>query len=89
MKVEKARSNKFHRKEKVDYIGREDYSFDMSDECVNEGEINVVELTPGPPYKCKFLKSSNGKNLVELVKNDNFVTKTYTFNIAKCDEIFD
>lgn len=29
------------------------------------------------------------KNLVEPVKNDKFVTKTYTFDITKCDEIFD
>lgn len=37
----------------------------------------------------KILKSSNGKNLVEPNKNENFVAKTYTFDITKCDEIFD
>lgn len=61
LKAEKARSNKFHRKERVAYIGREDYSSDMSDECVGEGEINVSELNLGPLYKCKLLKPSNDK----------------------------
>jgi hypothetical protein len=48
----------------------------------------VAELKPGPPYTCKLLRHSNGKNPVEP-KNDKFFTKTYTFDISKCDYIFD
>lgn len=48
----------------------------------------MAELKPGLPYACKFLKPLNGKNLIEP-KNDKFVTKTYMFNVTKCDEIFD
>lgn len=47
------------------------------------------ELKPGPPYECKLLKPSNKKNHVEPNKNDKFVAKTYTFDITKCDKIFD
>lgn len=34
------------------------------------------------------MKLSNGKNLVEP-KNENFVARTYTFDVTKYDEIFD
>ena len=47
------------------------------------------ELHPGPPYACKLLKPSNGKNLVKTEKNGKAITKTYTFDITKYDEIFD
>ena len=49
----------------------------------------MVELKLEPPYVCKLLNLSNKKNLVEPIKNEKFVTKTYTFDITKCDEIFD
>ncbi|XP_058775410.1 uncharacterized protein LOC131649677 [Vicia villosa] len=39
-------------------------------------------------YVCKVLKPSKGKS-VEEPKNDRVTTKTYTFDITKCDEIFD
>jgi len=45
-------------------------------------------LKPRPPYVCKELKSSNGKNH-EDPKNDKYASKTYTFDVTKCDEIFD
>lgn len=48
----------------------------------------MVWLKLGPPYVCKLLKPSNGKNLVEDRKNDKFVSKTYIFGITKCDKIF-
>ena len=38
-------------------------------------------------YRCKVLKPSNGKN-PEEPKNDKYVSKTYTFDVTKCDEIF-
>jgi hypothetical protein len=62
--------------------------FDDSQDYIESNEVNIAELKPGPPYTCKMLKPSNGNNPVEP-KNDRFVTKTYTFDITKCDEIFD
>lgn len=53
-----------------------------------EKDINVVELNPGPTYVCKMLKPYDEKNLVKP-KNDKFIAKTYTFDVTKCDEIFD
>ena len=55
----------------------------------DEREIDLAELKQGPPYSCKVLASSNGKNLVKPEKNDKFPKKTYTFNVTKCDEFFD
>ncbi|XP_058763324.1 uncharacterized protein LOC131636746 [Vicia villosa] len=60
-----------------------------SDNSYDENEINVDELKPGPPYVCKLLTPSNGKNPVEENQNEKFTNKTYTFDITKCDEIFD
>ena len=34
------------------------------------------------------MRSSNGKNPLET-KNEKYVPKTYTFDVTKCDEIFD
>ncbi|WJX39866.1 hypothetical protein P8452_27373 [Trifolium repens] len=90
LKAEKARNSKYHKKEKVAYVETQDsdQEYEISYEDVEQGEIDLAELKPGPPYTCKLLKPSNGKNPVEP-KNDRFVSKTYTFDITKCDEIFD
>ncbi|XP_050909503.1 uncharacterized protein LOC127123317 [Lathyrus oleraceus] len=88
MKAEKARTSKYHKK-KVTYIETNDYVSNIGDEYFEEGEVNVAELNPGPPYVCKLLKPSNGKNLVETRKNEKFATRTYTFYITKYDQIFD
>lgn len=48
----------------------------------------MVELKHEPPYTCKLLKPSNGKNPVEP-KREKFITNTYTFDVTKCDKIFD
>lgn len=48
----------------------------------------MAELKSGPPYVCKLLRHSNGKKPIEP-KNEKFVTKAYTFDVTKCDEIFD
>lgn len=63
-------------------------SSDSEYEYVDENAVKVVELIPGPPYKCKLLKPSNGNNFVKS-KNEKLVVKTYTFDVTKCDEIFD
>ncbi|KAK2415615.1 hypothetical protein QL285_038080 [Trifolium repens] len=90
LRAEKARNSKYHKKEKVAYVETHDsdQEYDISYENVEQGEIDLAELKPGPPYTCKLLKPSNGKNPVEP-KNDKYVSKTYTFDITTCDEIFD
>ncbi|KAK2449663.1 hypothetical protein QL285_008835 [Trifolium repens] len=90
LRAEKARNSKYHKKEKVAYVETHDsdQEYDISYEDVEQGEIDLAELKPGPPYTCKLLKPSNGKNPVEP-KNDKYVSKTYTSDITKCDEIFD
>jgi len=65
-----------------------DQEFDIAYEDVEDGEINFVELKPGPPYTCKVLMPSDGNNHVET-QNDRYTPKTYTFDVTKCDEIFD
>ncbi|WJX34134.1 hypothetical protein P8452_22273 [Trifolium repens] len=90
LKAEKDRNSKYHKKEKVAYVETHDsdQEYDISYEDIEQGEIDLAELKTGPPYTCKLLKPSNGKNPVEQ-KNDKYVSKTYTFGITKCDEIFD
>lgn len=89
MKAEKTKANKYHRKEKVSYVATEEYYSSDNEEVENENETNVAELKPGPPYTCKVLQPSNAKNPVETGKTEKFVTKIYTFDVSKCDEIFD
>jgi len=90
LKAENARARKYGKKEKVAYVDtndiNQDFDFDWSP--VDESKVNIAELQPGPPFVCKLLKPSNGKNPKEP-KNDIFVSKTYTFDVTKCDEIFD
>lgn len=89
LKAEKSRSSKYYKKEKVTYI-KIDKIYQIYDtDCVEEGEVNLNELKLRSPYICKLLKPSNAKNPFKPSKNEKFVTKTYTFNVAKCDEIFD
>lgn len=83
MKAEKARTNKYHKKEKVAYVKTYEYLSDLGNEYVEASEVNVEELKPRPPYVCKLMKPLNGKNPVEPSKNENFFTKTYTFDITK------
>lgn len=56
---------------------------------VEEPEVDVAELKPDPPYVCKLLTPANRKNPTEPKENDKFPKKTYTFDVTKCDEIFD
>ena len=48
----------------------------------------MAELKDGPPYACKLLRPSTGRN-PEEPKNDKYPPKTYTFDVSKCDEIFE
>lgn len=38
---------------------------------------------------CTLFTPTNEKNPSELEKNDKFPKRTYTFDVTKCDEIFD
>jgi len=91
LKARKARAGKYGgKKEKVAYVDTNDNNQDFNIEWspVEESEVNIAELQPGPPFVCKLLKPSNRKN-PEEPKNDRFVSKTYTFDVTKYDEIFD
>ena len=92
LKAEKAKVAKTHRRERVAYIEMDDNNPETSSDPIDveEGEIDLAELKQGPPYSCKLLVPSNGKNPVEPEKNsDKFPKKTYSFDISKYDEIFD
>ncbi|XP_058775744.1 uncharacterized protein LOC131650018 [Vicia villosa] len=88
LRAEKTIINKYHRKEKVAYVATDEFDSDV-ESVYEESKANVAELKSGPPYICKLLKPSNGKNPVKNHKNEKFVNRTYTFDITKCDEIFD
>ncbi|XP_050895399.1 uncharacterized protein LOC127102024 [Lathyrus oleraceus] len=74
LKSEKARANKNYKKERVAYVEFEDGEPEISDDPygLEEFEVDLAEL----------------KNPVETEKNDRFPKKTYTFDVTKCDEIF-
>ncbi|XP_050918665.1 uncharacterized protein LOC127136112 [Lathyrus oleraceus] len=88
LKAEKSKAGRYHKKEKVSYIAVEGVSSDDED-IIDRSEVNVAELKLGPPYASKVLKPSNGKNPVDPEKIEKYVAKTYTFEVSKCDEIFD
>ena len=91
LRAEKARTHKYHKSEKVAYVetNDSDQKFDIDFEDVEDGEVNFAELKPKPPYTCKLLRPSDGKNPVETKKNEKYALKIYTFDVTKCDEIFD
>ena len=70
LRAEKSKEGRYHKKEKVSYIAVEGVSSDDED-IVDMSEVNMEELKPGPPYACKVLKPSNGKNPVEPEKTEN------------------
>ncbi|XP_050876984.1 uncharacterized protein LOC127080729 [Lathyrus oleraceus] len=91
LKSEKARANKNYKKERVAYVEFEDGESEIVEDPygLEEFEVDLAELKEAPPYACKLLTPSNGRNPVETEKNDRFPKKTYTFDVTKCDEIFD
>ncbi|XP_050896651.1 uncharacterized protein LOC127103431 [Lathyrus oleraceus] len=88
LKAEKSKVGRYHKKEKVSYIAVEGGSSDDED-IIDKSEVNMEELKPEPSYACKVLKPSNGKNPLGAERTDKYVAKTYTFDVSKCDEIFD
>src|ERR1051325_8382995 len=91
LKAEKARASKNHKKERIAYIEAEGENIDDFQDPYNfdQFEIDLVELKEAPPYACRVLLPSNGKDTVENEKNEKYPKKIYTFDITKCDEIFD
>ena len=87
MKAEKSKTGGYHKKEKVFYIAVE-WGSSNDEDIIDRSEVNMAELKPGPPYACKVLKPSNGKTPIVVEKIDKYVAKTYTFDVSKCDEIF-
>ena len=75
------------KRKKVAYveINENDQESNVVYEYVEENNINLEKLQPWPPYVCKVLRASNGKNHVEPSKNKKFIIKTYTFDVTKCD----
>ena len=69
LRAEKARPHKY-RREKVAYIdtNESDQELDIAYEDIKDGEVNVVELKPEPPYTCKMLRPSDGKMISTLSK---------------------
>lgn len=89
LKVEKARVNR-NKKEIMDYVDTDENNLgsDVKYNHVEENKIDLAELKPGPPYVCKLLTPSNGKNSAEPEKSDKFPKKTDTLDVTKCDKIF-
>jgi len=90
LKAEKARTHKHFRKEKVAYIASDEsnHKFDITFGDVEIQEVDIAELKPGPPYTCESLRPSDGNNPIET-SNERYVPKIYTFDVTKCDEIYD
>ncbi|XP_058733315.1 uncharacterized protein LOC131604916 [Vicia villosa] len=91
LRLEKFRHTKAKaKKEKVAYVDYDDtYPIYEADYISpTEAEIYLAEMKPGPAYECKSLFPSKGKN-VSVDNNSKFPAKTYTFDISKCEEIFD
>src|SRR3954470_3106484 len=67
LKAEKARANKNYKKERVAYVEAEDVEVEAFNKSYgfDEVEIDLAELKKAPPYSCKLLTHSNGKNPVE------------------------
>ena len=88
LKAEKSKTGRYHKKEKISYIAVEGCS-SKDEDIIDRSEVNMAELKPEPPYACKVLKPLNGKNPYKAEKTDKYIVKTYTFDVSKCEEIFD
>lgn len=91
LKAEKARATNNNRRERVAYVDIDEDDQETSSYPLgfDEREIDLAELKQGSPYSYKVLAPSNGKNVVELEKNDKLPKKTYTFDVTKCDKFFE
>jgi len=78
------------KREKVAYIGSNESNqeLDIAFGDVETKEVEIAERKPGPPYTCNSLRLSDGNNPIEP-SNEKYVHKTYTFDVTKCNEIYD
>lgn len=90
LKAKKSRANKNNRKDKVAYVelGTDEPETFREHVDFNEGEVDLAELKQGPPYSCKVLTPSSGKNPVEPNKDTRFPKNVYTLDVTMCDKIF-
>ncbi|XP_050878623.1 uncharacterized protein LOC127082429 [Lathyrus oleraceus] len=88
LRIEKIRHIK-SKKEKVVFVEYDatDPTREADYASSTELEIDVAELKSGFAYECRSLLPAQGKNPVE--NNPKFPSKTYTFDVSKCEEIFD
>ncbi|KEH15141.1 hypothetical protein MTR_2063s0010, partial [Medicago truncatula] len=84
LKAEKARTHKF-RREKVTYVDTNEskQEFDIAYKDFVDGEINFAELKPGPPYTCKVLRPSDGKNPVKNKMIDTLPKLTRSIDLVQ------
>jgi len=56
LKAEKARTNRFPKKEKVAYVnaGDSDSEFDWGLDTIKDSEVHLAEIKDEPPYTCKL-----------------------------------
>ena len=89
LKAEKSKTHKHFKKVKVAYIPSDESNqeFDITFGNVEIKQVDIAELKPRPPYTCKSLRPSDGNNPVET-SNERY-PMTYTFDVTKCDEIYD
>ncbi|XP_057443909.1 uncharacterized protein LOC130736074 [Lotus japonicus] len=84
---EKAKTtHKWPKKEKVAYI---DTELVCPTQEIDINDINLAELQPGDPCVCKALKPYENKLGEESPKDSIPTVKTYTFDVTKCDAIYD
>ncbi|XP_050890358.1 uncharacterized protein LOC127095756 [Lathyrus oleraceus] len=88
LRLEKVRHNK-SKKEKVAFVDYDatDPIYEADYASSTDLEIDMAELKPGSAYECRSLLPAQGKNPVK--NNPKFPAKTYTFDVTKCEEIFD
>ncbi|XP_050893730.1 uncharacterized protein LOC127100549 [Lathyrus oleraceus] len=88
LRLEKVRHNKA-KKEKVMFVDYDatDPIYEADYASSTELEIDVAELKPGSAYECQSLLPTQGK--IPIENNPKFPSKTYTFDMTKCEEIFD
>ncbi|XP_058775231.1 uncharacterized protein LOC131649487 [Vicia villosa] len=90
LRLEKVRHTKAKtKKERVAYFDYDDTNpiYEADYISLTKEEVDLAEVKARPTYGCKALFPSKGKGPAE--HNAKFPAKTYTFDVSKCEEIFD
>src|ERR1043165_3591995 len=91
LRLEKVRHTKAKsKKEKVAYVDFDDTDpiYEADYMSPTEADVDVAELKSGPAYECKLLFPAKGKSPA-VETSFRTPAKTYTFDVSKCEEIFD